>query len=47
MLHELDGEAAKRTAMIADAQSLDDAAGFEPQSWGASEDVGLEVVCHQ
>ena len=44
VLHELDGEAAERALVVADAQALDDGAGLQAQSLGAGEDVGLQVA---
>ena len=43
VLDELDGEAAERALVVADAQALDDRAGLDPEGFGAGEDVGLEV----
>ena len=39
MLHELDGEAAKRRLVIADAQTFDDGPGFDAQRLGAAKNA--------
>src|SRR5262245_21904042 len=46
VLHELDREPAKRAAVIADAQTFDDAARLESERLGAGENLGLKVTVH-
>jgi hypothetical protein len=47
MLDKLDGKPAIRTAMIADAQALDDRSRPETEGGGFRQDIRLEVSrCH-